>query len=226
MNIKRLLTTTGVIMLLQMTYATFATLHGVYRSDTDDSYFSVSGDTLIVYSNATGDYPLSVCHVDMIDDNFIKVTTMADLSQSQIDVEVCDTTATVADSLYIKFVTPPAVLPSSYFLMSVAKLSESPRPVCYGTDVTRLARPAKKQDALLTVMLMPEKYVPDNDHNQYYGLMYFNLPDIQLKGHNYAKIQLPFMDEFFFRKYYICGEYMKVNDNVIMWRGISYRRHN
>lgn len=73
---------------------------------------------------------------------------------------------------------------------------------------------------------MPAEYTADNRHNQYYGLLYLDFPEIKMEGHNYMKVNLPFMNELFFRKYYLYGEYMKIeSDNIISWRGNSYCRN-
>ncbi len=200
---------------------------GKYTCDTGESYFVVSGDTLTFYSATTGEYPLSVCHIDGIDDTFIKVSTVTELKdymQSQVTYEVGDTIAD-ADSLYVRFVTPPAVSSGAFFRVSTITPLSDLQSVGYGDDVVRLKK-SDKGDVLKYITVMPAEYTADNRHNQYYGLLYLEFPEIKMEGHNYMKVNMPFMNELFFRKYYLYGEYMKIeSDNIISWRGNSYCRN-
>lgn len=82
----------------------------------------------------------------------------------------------------------------------------------------------------LCILIAPESIPIINQEVEtylYYGLLYYRLPEINVKKRvNSIIIEVPAITEEFFLLYHLNGEYVRIQDNKLIWRGIVFEKSN
>lgn len=79
---------------------------------------------------------------------------------------------------------------------------------------------------LVYIYFEPERIPFDGFDPLFRGYAYQSvvLDTLINNGKNVIKISIPAMDEGFFAKYYVRGEYVRIKENSLIWRGIEYKK--
>ena len=73
----------------------------------------------------------------------------------------------------------------------------------------------------ITFYIVPEHMIPHTSDGLFYGIVGFDLfQEYQMeKNINHISIEIPAMDDSFFEKYYVKGDYAKISKGTITWKG-------
>lgn len=78
----------------------------------------------------------------------------------------------------------------------------------------------------ITLSIRPEYIMPHNPEGLFYGILEFNSMEYPIKKNsNLIEISIPAIDDSFFEKYYVKGDYAKVSKNAITWKGEGFKKN-
>ena len=79
---------------------------------------------------------------------------------------------------------------------------------------------------LFSVYFEPERIPYEGLDPIYRGYAYqsISLDTIVEEGKNVIKISVPAIDGGYFQQYYVKGEYVRIKENSLIWRGIEYKK--
>lgn len=77
----------------------------------------------------------------------------------------------------------------------------------------------------ISIYIEPEYIIPHNPEGQFFGLLSFSFIQHEiLQGVNFIEIELPAIDDSFFERYYIKGDYARIVKDTIIWKGDVYTK--
>ena len=73
----------------------------------------------------------------------------------------------------------------------------------------------------ITFYIVPEHIIPHTSDGLFYGIVGFDpFQEYQIeKNINHISIEIPAIDDSFFEKYYVKGDYAKISKDTITWKG-------
>jgi hypothetical protein len=79
---------------------------------------------------------------------------------------------------------------------------------------------------MITFSIVPKHVRSHTNDGLFYGIVEFNsFQEIQIRENvNHILIEIPAMNDSFFERYYIKGDYARISDDTIIWKGEVFRR--
>lgn len=78
----------------------------------------------------------------------------------------------------------------------------------------------------ISFYIVPENLIPHTPEGSFWGIIGFDsLIDYEINEEiNYVEFNIPAIDDSFFEKYYIVGDYARIAKDGIVWKGILYKK--
>lgn len=78
----------------------------------------------------------------------------------------------------------------------------------------------------ITFSIEPERIMPHTSDGQFYGIVAFSsFQEYQIeKNTNHISIEIPAIDDSFFERYCVTGDYAKISENTITWKGEVFKK--
>lgn len=77
----------------------------------------------------------------------------------------------------------------------------------------------------ISFLIRPDYILPHTAEGLFYGILEYNTLDFFLeKDINNIEVNIPTIDNSFFEKYYIKGDYARIVNDSIIWKGEIYRK--
>ena len=176
------------------------------------NYIEPHGDTPIWYNDT-----LAKCTLKWVDDNFIELNSVPSYIIAQQGLKVVQSLdSTIRDSIKVDFSIPYQRnnLDISVFCNSVKTFNLN-----YSKNSRELILP--NDTKTITFSISPGIYLtPHSVDGLYYGVLYYSSAEYVIeKRINYILIEIPAIDDTFFEKYYVKGDYAKVSKDSITWKG-------
>lgn len=124
------------------------------------------------------------------------------------------------DSLKIKIIIPYTM--GNLIIMAFTSNFKQNK-FYYSSQQTEFTIPF--QGGNISFQIYPDYIMPHTAEGSFYGILEYNTLDFTLeKGINYIEINIPTIDNSFFEKYYIKGEYARIIDDNIIWKGKVFKK--
>lgn len=196
-------------------------LSGVYVSECGMRI--IIKDSMFYYIIPQSDYPvfysdtLAKCTIQWVDDNFIELNSQSPHDVGYKGFNISQTNdSLINDSIKVSFSIP---YQGGDLDISVYTLFKS-FDLCYSRNNKEIMIPndAKK----LEFCILPERR---SVLQFFYGITYFSSFEHEIeKGINCIKIELPALDDSFFERFFIKGEYAKISKSSIVWKGETFKK--
>ncbi|MDR1654305.1 MAG: hypothetical protein LBS01_11810 [Prevotellaceae bacterium] len=171
----------------------------------------------IVFYNDT----LAECTIKRIDKNFIEINSEPPWYKVINSLKLCqsiDTTIT-SDSIKVSFAVPydRSSLTISLFTDEFKQFDLN-----YSENNKSLMLPNNTKT--ITFSVLPEAHLAlHSPEGLFYGVLYYSSIKYDIGKHiNRVEIEIPAIDNSFFEKYYVKGEYARVRQNKIEWKGETF----
>lgn len=78
----------------------------------------------------------------------------------------------------------------------------------------------------ISILVSPgNNIIPHSFDGSYYGVLFFSYYEYSIKDHcDSISVEIPAIDDSFFEKYYIKGEYARIVNETIIWKGDKFVR--
>lgn len=133
------------------------------------------------------------------------------------------------DSIEIKFSIPFKSLPK-YSKLNITlfpgNISPYNKECSFDYSMTNTTIRVPNTVKSFSLYIVPEWLFPHTSMGAFYGIMTFYSFEEYIVGEgiNHIEIEIPVMDLDFFQRYYVVGEYARVTENSITWKGVTYRK--
>lgn len=179
----------------------------------DNFYLIVPQSHLPIWSNDT----LAKCTFKWIDRNFIELnSTLPDIIAFKELNVVQSSDSTVSDSIKVSF-----SIPYQRWKLKITVHTDTFKD--FNLTYTKNNRTLMLPDNTKTIAfsIVPEHIIPHTPDGLFYGIVEFDsFQEFQIeKNANHIVIEIPSIDDSFFERYYIKGEYARVSKNSITWKG-------
>lgn len=160
---------------------------------------------------------LLVCDVKQIDDQFVELNSTPPNVVVEKELEVAQKfDPIVKDSIKVVFSIPyyNSDLNITVFTNTLKAIdfdySEYARVLMLPGDVEMMA-----------FSISPKEHMVSHSvDGRYYGVLYYSSAEYAIEEKtNYVKISIPAMDDSFFERYYVKGEYARVVNDTVFWKG-------
>jgi hypothetical protein len=195
-------------------------ISGIYTNEAGIQ-IKIEGNTFIyiipqshspIYTNDT----IAKCTFNIIDDQFIEINSIDDYSsilksmrfiQNKIDK--------INDSILIKF-----IIPYNRTKLKIKVYDDYPKLYELEYSERKQAISISNKSKQIAFYIRPESLLDVDFDGQYFGRVSFtSLEYVIDKNVNYIEIEIPAIDNSFFEKYYIKGEYVRIVNDTIIWKG-------
>jgi len=199
------------------------------QKDLSGNYFNKSGTKIVIKGNELNYIELHVytpvwyndtlakCTFKWIDDNFIELNSIQPYIIVQQGLKVVQSfDLTNKDSIVISFLIP---FQRNNLDISVFTNALKSFDLNYSKDNRELMLPNDTKS--MTFTISPGIYLtPHSPDGLYYGVLYYSSAEYVIeKNVNHISIEVPAVDDTFFEKYYVKGDYTKVSKDTIIWKG-------
>jgi hypothetical protein len=170
-----------------------------------------------VYSNDT----LARCTYNRIDDQFIEINTVDDYASILKTLRFTQSkTDKSNDSILVKFIMPynksklKIEIHADYEVLYKLEYSQKNQGISIPKNTNKIV-----------LYIRPEYFLESGFDGQYYGRVCFNSIEYEVGSNiNKIDIEIPAIDDSFFEKYYLKGEYVRVSRDKIEWKGVVFTR--
>jgi hypothetical protein len=204
-------------------------ISGIYTNEAgmkikvDDNLFYYMGHNspeigFIIYYNDT----LAKCTYNWINDQFIELNSIDDytsiLKSMRFTQSIIDKSN---DSILIKFIVP--YNRRGKLQIEIYADYKGPYKLEYSQKNQEINIPSNVKEIMFSIS--PEYLLESGFEGQCYGRIRFNSIEYFIeKNINYIEIEIPTIDNSFFEKYYIKGEYARITQGKIEWKGEVFRK--
>lgn len=204
------------------------------QQDLSGVYFSESGTKIEINKNKfiyTEHYThlpiwyndtLAECTIKRIDANFIELNSTSPHQIVYQRLKVLQfSDSTVNDSIKVSFSIP---YQRNNLEISVFTNTFKIFDLNYSQNRRELMLP--KDVKVITFTVSPGQYfTPHGVDGTFFGILYYSSIEYTIeKGINHIEIKIPAIDDSFFEKYYVKGDYARVTNNSITWKGKVYKK--
>lgn len=192
--------------------------YGTYIEIIDDHFKMISPNSNVYYSNI-----LAEGIIKPVDKNFIELN-----SQEEPFIEATkslkikkETDASLSnDSLKIKF-----SIPYTNDNLIIIIFTPNFKQFRFNYSSTQSEFTIPFQGGSISFLIYPSYTVPHTPEGSFYGVLEYNTLEFDIKRNiNYVEVDIPAINNSFFEKYYFNGEYARIIDNKIIWKGKVYKK--
>ena len=187
------------------------------KIENDKFYFIVEQGYSIFWCNDT----LAECTFKWIDDNFIELNSTPPYILAEKDFKIIQSwDSTIVDSIKVSFSIPHQICDLNIEILAWRNSLK-----IFNLNYSKNNRELMLPNNIRTIMftISPQEYRPSHGSSGlYYGILYYAPPIENFvieKNVNHIFIEIPAMDDSFFERYYIKGEYAQISRNKIEWKG-------
>lgn len=213
-------------------------LDGIYYSS-DESYIKIEKDSfwlIIPDMNIWHTEIMAKGTIKPVGKSFIEINTEdphRDILTNMKIVQTID--SIVKDSIEVEFHIP--LFDSEVIINLFTSFCEEDSPKYYHADMHKtfsISYSSCNQRIILPANVVtirgfsikPKNIIVHNLEGYFYGInyYYYRKAFYLQKDVNHIDIYLPTMDDAFFEKYYIIGDYAQIKGDCIIWKGTEYRK--
>lgn len=179
-------------------------------------YFIIPQNHCPIYANDT----LAECTIKWIDNQFIELNSTPSYIIAQKGLKIVQSLdSTVRDSIKISFSIP---YQRHNLDVSVFTNAFKTFDLNYSKNNRELMLPVNTKT--ITFSISPGVYLTTHSvDGAYYGALYYSSIEYTIeKNVNHIEIEIPAIDDSFFEKYYVKGDYAKVSKDTITWKGEDF----
>lgn len=192
---------------------------------TDKSVIDIK-DGLFYYSvpniNGIGYDTLAVCTIQRVNDNIIELNSLEQCNNTlnYMDIAQLPVNAGKQDSLVLQLNIPYHKGPLHIGIFEKGS-SITVLEGIYKKNCSTFMLPPNCRNKPLTLFILPEKYFYAEKDGRFFGLLYYDslFPFIIKDNTGEIKIEIPTIDDLFFDRYNVRGEYIWINNDSIQWKG-------
>jgi len=178
----------------------------------NEFYFIVPSYCVSVYSNDT----LAKCTLKLVDFNLIELNSVPAyvIAHQGLKVEKFYD-STIKDSIKISF-----SIPYNWHNLEILVFTDTNKTfrLNYSSNNKELFLP--RNTRTIDFSISPVMYTPHSPDGLYFGVLYYPSVEYTIENkYNHISIDIPSIDNAFFERYYIKGEYAKVSNDTIIWKG-------
>lgn len=187
------------------------------KVEQDNLYFIIPQSHSPIFANDT----LATCTYRWIDDQFVELNSPPPYVLGREGLKVVQSfDSAIKDSIKIAFAIPykrwnlKIVIYTDTFKVFDLDYSESSKELMLPSNIKTIS-----------FEIVPENILRVNDALSY-GMVGFNsMQEYHIDQNvNHVEIEIPTIDDAFFEKYYVKGEYARVLKNTITWKGEIFKK--
>ena len=197
--------------------------------DISGTYFSESGTKLEITGNKLNyivpqshspiwyNDTLANCIFKWVDANFIELnSTPPDILGHRGLKVVQSSDSTINDSIKVSFLIP---YQRGELKITIYTNTNKTFDLIYPKSSRELMIPNNVES--ISFYIMPDHIIPHTSSCLFYGIVGFDsFHEYQIKKNiNHISIEIPAIDDSFFEKYYVKGDYAKISKDTITWKG-------
>lgn len=172
---------------------------------------------------------LAICNFKWVDKSLIEVNSIKDpsmeASKSMIIFQTKDSTIN-NDSIMVIFKIPTQeelVIHLSSDTSAFSFIRDYKYKLEYNQSKKVLF--INKNSVKISFSIRPKDVIPSTLDGYFYSILEFLQPDVKINDNiNKIIIEIPAINDEFFERYYIKGEYARVINDKIIWRGVTYKK--
>lgn len=199
------------------------------KKDISGTYFSKSGTKIEIIGNELNyiipqihspvwsNDTLAKCTFKWIDVDFIELNSTSPNILALKGLKVAQfSDSTINDSIKVSFLIP---YQRSNLKISVYTNTFKTFDFIYSKSSSELMLPNNIES--ITFYIVPEHMIPHTSDGLFYGIIGFDsFQEYKIKKNiNHISIEIPAIDDSFFEKYYVKGDYIKISKDIITWKG-------
>jgi hypothetical protein len=162
---------------------------------------------------------LAKCVFKWVDDNFIELNSTSPYVIACQGLKVIQSTdSIVTDSIQVSFSIPS----QNHLKASITTNAFKTYNLNYSKNSRELMLP--KGTKSISFSISPDAYfTPHSIDGLYYGVLLFSSIEYSIERKtNHINIEIPAIDDTFFERYYVKGDYAKISNDSITWKGIVF----
>lgn len=172
---------------------------------------------------------LAICNFKWVDKSLIEVNSIKDpfieATKSMIIFQTKDSTIN-NDSIMVIFKVPIQEKLEIY-LSSYISIFNLTSDYNYNLEYNQSKEVLfiNKNNMKISFTVKPKDVIPSTLYGYFYSILEFNSPEVKINDNiNKIIIEILAINKVFFERYYIKGEYARVINNRIIWRGVTYKK--
>ncbi|EGJ99790.1 MULTISPECIES: hypothetical protein [Dysgonomonas] len=165
---------------------------------------------------------LAECNVKRIDSEFIELNSVSPYITVNKELKITQQNiSSLIDSLNVSF-----LIPYNKTNLEISILTNTFKNYNLDYDCNRNSIMLPLDTKTILFSISPGKYLtPHNPEGLYYGILFYSSTEHQItEGMNHVIIKLTAIDNSFFDKYYIKGDYARIIKGGIIWKDVEYRK--
>lgn len=199
------------------------------KKDISGTYFSKSGTKIEIIGNELNyiipqihspvwsNDTLAKCTFKWVDVNFIELNSTPPNILALKGLKVVQfSDSTINDSIKVSFLI---LHQRSNLKISVYTNTFKTFDFIYSKSSRELMLPNNVES--ITFYIVPEHMIPHTSDGLFYGIVGFDsFQEYKIeKNINHISMEIPAIDDSFFEKYYVKGDYAKISKDTITWKG-------